>query len=255
VTLLGLGKYKESEEHLRKAIEIDSKHASSWRNLGIVCRRQGKYQAAIAANEHYLQLEPNGAGAQEVRGVLAILRHDQKLAGSNNDDDYFAQLTPANAWRWSSSRMPLKVYVEERSEIAGFRSNYPGLVRDAFADWTKASSGQVTFVFVDHKSAADVVVEWRKIGQWASDIQPEYVEHLINHVTIALVPQVKSEAIAMTNESIKFSALHEIGEALGLPNSTNANDIMFATVVEGSSVTPRISTRDAKTLQKLYGTK
>lgn len=63
-----------AQEALLRAIEIDRRNANAWLTLGEIYLGQGRHEQARRAYLRYLELEPNGRYARDVRSVLQHLK-------------------------------------------------------------------------------------------------------------------------------------------------------------------------------------
>jgi cytochrome c-type biogenesis protein CcmH/NrfG len=57
-----------------RAIELDPKNAKAYVLLGSVYQDQRKNADAVAAYQRFLELEPNGEGASEIRQIISQLK-------------------------------------------------------------------------------------------------------------------------------------------------------------------------------------
>ena len=60
-------------------------------------------------------------------------------------------------WRWHHTSFPLKVYIQSQTEKP-LPSYFDSDIRKAFQTWQSNSGGIVSFVFVNNKEQADIVV-------------------------------------------------------------------------------------------------
>lgn len=77
------GAYVKAERRFRKAIEYDAALFQAWSGLGYTLRRQGEFDAALAAYDKAIALEPRYAEAVEYRAeaYLELGRLDEAKAG------------------------------------------------------------------------------------------------------------------------------------------------------------------------------
>jgi len=148
--------------------------------------------------------------------------------------------------RWPDrTTRPLRVFVRDGEEIAGWKPDYLPVVRDAFDTWVQAGI-PVRFTFVIDSASADVHVHFtsafangisgktiwsRDAGYWlvSSDIQLA-----VSHPGGGFVTPPQMRAIA----------LHEVGHLLGLDHAESSDDIMSARVrVRELSETDRATVR------------
>jgi hypothetical protein len=134
--------------------------------------------------------------------------------------------------RWPDrTTRPLRVFIRDGEDIAGWTADYLPVVRDAFDSWVQVGI-PVRFTFVVDSASADVHVRFisaftngisgktiwsRDAGHWlvSSDIQLA-----VSHPGGGFVTPPQMRAIA----------LHEVGHLLGLDHAESSDDIMSARV-------------------------
>ncbi len=150
--------------------------------------------------------------------------------------------------RWSDHvRRPLHIWIDSSSAMTGVQSHFPAVVRAAFSAWAETGI-PVRFLYVGSARDADVRIRWtdhldHKTGSttWRTDRGG----WLLNS-DITLATHL-SDGHPLDARGMRAIALHEVGHALGLSHSTDANDIMAPLVRVDS-----LSVPDRSTIKLLY---
>jgi tetratricopeptide (TPR) repeat protein len=258
------GKNEQSIEECRKAIALDSTSPESWITLGAVLQSSGHSAEAIDTLHQYLERFPSDSRVTMIKNELVMLEAESKRRlpqAQESADDYFADTTAtAGTLKWEARFMPLKVLIESGDGILAYKSEYGPIVHDAFLQWEKISNGKINFVFLDPASTQrpDIRVTWRtdskELSQAAEGGEAEVRPGSdgISDVLIKLLTISPLKSMPMNDGMMKFTATHEIGHSLGLMgHSPVAGDIMYASIPLNFEHVA-ISSRDAKTLTKLY---
>lgn len=70
VVYYGYGKFKEADEHCKKAIELEGNFSNAYSNQGVIYKNMGKYEEAILAYKKAISLDPDYAQAYNNLGVV-----------------------------------------------------------------------------------------------------------------------------------------------------------------------------------------
>ena len=261
LALLGADQNDLAKEQFLKTIDLDKNCAVAWRNLSTVYESKGDLKAAVDSIQEFLRLEPNGIDSQKARVHLKGLQEAMR-SGSSTSDDYFAAAIQTDKARWPDNKMPLKVYIESGIGIPGFKPQYEEILNQAFSDWANVSQGKVSFVFVNNKQTADITARWSNFPSIAHTpgeggdalCRGDNAKGVLTHVVITIFTVDPNLTVSLSDGAVRQVALHEIGHALGIMgHSPNAGDVMFFSEVSYSLV-PALSSRDIRTLQRLYAT-
>lgn len=150
--------------------------------------------------------------------------------------------------RWPDrGRTPVRLAIVP-SELAGFRPEMVGFVREAVERWNRAGTG-LTLEVAGDTAGADIAVGW--VDRLANDRvgQTELRWTQNGEVTRADVHLAlrNRDGDPLPDPILRAVALHEIGHALGMPHSASAADAMFP-----ESRAADLSDRDVRTVLLLY---
>jgi hypothetical protein len=146
---------------------------------------------------------------------------------------------------------PVRVWVEPTSTADGWTPNHPQLARDGFLAWEQQAGIPVRFVFVRDSAAAEVQVRWterlpvadrigytqawRDGGGWIAR----------GEITIATHGP---SPLPLDENTVRATALHEVGHLLGLDHTRDTTSIMMAAAHEAHM----LSNSDRATAELLY---
>ena len=74
MTLFNGGKYPDAKTAFEGATAADPKHALAHYQLGMTALNLGDFALAVSSLEQYLELDPNGVKAAEVKASLPALK-------------------------------------------------------------------------------------------------------------------------------------------------------------------------------------
>ena len=143
--------------------------------------------------------------------------------------------------------LPLRVAIVEGGPT-GYTARLAAHVREAFMAWEDTGL-PLRFAMVTDTSAADITVHWidsfnfDRAGQ--TDLTWDQLGH-VRHASIALALRT-SNGLRLPDRALLSVAIHEAGHAIGLPHSSDSNDVMFPATRSAA-----ISERDRQTALLLY---
>lgn len=205
----------------------------------------------------------------------SVHRPDPTLSRLVNSptDNYIAGMEYAEFWQ--NRRMPLKVYFHPTAEVEGFDSGYLASFKWACQSWSDATEGMVKFECTDSEADADIDVRWSgDTKAWPGSMKghelgeccPRFNDFEgIDHASIYLLTKIYGKKLGM--KCMRWTALHELGHALGLGHSERATDIMTRMVttqdvtdngdkvLEAKSLNVSLSKRDVTSMRVVYSAK
>jgi hypothetical protein len=157
-------------------------------------------------------------------------RLDDGAAGTYIDDLIQARDSAVVRWPDRSTR-PLRVWIAEDDQLAGWNTDFLPAVRDAFDTWARTGI-PVRFTFVIDSASADVHVRFTE--RFASGISGKTIWSrdsawwlVSSDIQLALAHPGGG---TVTPPQIRAIALHEVGHLLGLDHATAAEHIMSARI-------------------------
>ncbi len=149
--------------------------------------------------------------------------------------------------------MPIEVFIAPGTNCRGYRNDFVNTVRSAFADWSSASNGVVTFRFVDSPAKARIKVLFTDTTSAFSEagLSSECVPYEKNGVlTAADVKLLTIDTVqplqVLSDPRFRVRALQTIGKSIGIfGGSQSPSDVMYLSETVDPQNTA-ISSRDAK---------
>jgi predicted Zn-dependent protease len=266
-----LGKVADAIPEMQKAIDLGDNNEGALISLGGFYQSAGQIDLAVNTYNQFVDRYPQSAQVSRIKALVHSLSKENNqvktasanqvsggtMDGARPSDDYLSIVTKEGLC-WSLADMPINVYIDSGDGVSGFHSEFSDILRQAFADWSAATKGRISFAFVDSAKAAQIHCVWTanpgdldnpseqgQANTWMKD------HHIVKaRITFLTIPW--SSSLPMGDSFIRLVCLHEIGHTLGLFGHTdNPQDVMFMSI-SNSQVRRQLSNRDINTICRLY---
>lgn len=217
----------------------------------------GKPEESLAALKTFLRLSPNSSQASEVRNFVKVVEQEVKNSTKSKIKSpagtYLSNVTAYGVTRFTESKMPLKVYIDNGLNIKGYRPALSAVLKASFKQWQTRSNNLVRFSYVNSANQADIECHWTddvsKLDIPSERGRTRYTDSEFGRVCAEILILTQADGAVESDLEVHRTALHEIGHALGMNgHSDSKSDVMFPTV----EVKPVLSPRDIQTLKALY---
>jgi hypothetical protein len=173
-------------------------------------------------------------------------RLSREVGGTYLDSLIMSTDSVVRRWpdRWGK---PIRLYIVEGG-APGYLPKMAGFARDAFDRWEQTGVG-IRFSVVSDSADADVMIRWidhfdfDRAGQ--TDLTWDQLGR-VRRASISLALRTHTGAV-LPDAALLSVAVHEAGHALGLPHSSDTNDVMFPATRTGT-----LTERDRRTIEVLY---
>lgn len=188
------------------------------------------------------------AGEVADRGLRLAAREQltREAGGTYLDSLIVSTDSVVRRWpdRWGK---PIRLHIVEGG-APGYLPRMAGFARDAFDRWEQTGVG-ISFQLVSDSADADVTIRWidrfdfDRAGQ--TDLTWDQSGR-VRRASISLALRTHT-GTPLPDAALMSVAVHEAGHALGLPHSSDTNDVMFPATRTGT-----LTERDRRTIEVLY---
>lgn len=258
-----LGRTSEAIAEMQKAIDLKPDLPSTWLTLGGLYQSAGQLDRAIYYYHEFLRRFPSHGEAGKINNLVKGLeaesgRRQAAQESAAEAGDYLAEMTREGTLRWPARRIPIKVCIQSGESVPHYKPQFEAILRQSFEDWSEASSGRVSFLFIKDPARADIVCSWLANPAELTNAAEAGEAHVstdgqgIVRGTIKILTTPLSAELPLTDTRMQLNCLHEVGHVLGLAGHTmNPADVMFYSAPL-TDQRRKLSSRDSNTITKLY---
>ncbi len=106
-----------AELHLRRAMELAPEWAAPHFNLGLLCKRQGRWEESLRYNEKAFELEPEDEAARWNLGIAATALGRWEVAAGCWEGVGLPTPEGTGPWNYQLGLIPVRVNPEESPEV------------------------------------------------------------------------------------------------------------------------------------------
>jgi tetratricopeptide (TPR) repeat protein len=253
-----LGAFDQAQATYQKAIEMAPNEPLLHFNLAVIQEKQGKILEAYEHYRQYVKLSPS----PDPQIVELVRNFDGRRFSASKEPEYSTLTTKESRGErliWQDWQMPLPVFVVMNDPSQALF--VPEVYKD-FDIWTQATKGRLRFREVGFPDQARIIITLKQgplmdanasIGHASFNTEILNTEDPINRLRVTIVVNTGEPGTAITLENrkqqVRKLVLHELGHAIGIwGHSSDPGDIMYT-----HPLVSDLSSRDVRTIQKLYG--
>lgn len=252
------GDFARAQTTYQKAIEMAPEEPLLHFNLAVIQEKQGKIPEAYEHYRQYVKLSPS----PDPQIVELIRSFDARHISASKDPDYSTLTTRESRGErliWQDWQMPLPVFIVLSDPT---QSLFVPEVYRNFDTWTQATQGRLRFREVGYPDQARILITLKQgplmdanasIGHASFNSETLNSEDPMRRLRVTIVVNTGEPTSGITldnrKEQVRKLVLHELGHAIGIwGHSNDPNDIMYT-----HPLVTQLSSRDVRTIQKLYG--
>ena len=233
-----LGRYKLAIPFLTKSIESGGLHPSQCTIMAAALEGLGQPKQALSWLLLSCRIDPRQASNVNMQRAIQRLEDPtNNPSGLINAPNYISGLVSVNRWR--KEDMPLKVYVRKNVQLPEFYDAFFGIVKYSLDQWCQATSGKISYIFVQNQDAAKIIWDYTENPELCSsnhelgvdgdtELKLRTRDHAPETASVVILVKDNRNCSAFRSKSfITKTCLHECGHVLGLhghsPNNKGRN--------------------------------